>query len=240
MNKAVIATTTLYESVEAPRFLSALKMVESAVTLGYEVVVVDGSPEEVRKMLTTAGANVFAVKTSGMGLGRRQAIRLAVDRAGSEGVVIWMEPEKYPLVFLLDQIVQPIIEKKADLIVIGRKSLASYPTAQQMSENAGNLIYQLMTGRPYDFYMGPRAFCSKVAKFFLDYQGEYGDHWDSIFIPVVRAIQQGLKVAEVRVDYVHPPEQTRQEEQYPSFASKRLVQLDNLTRAIVSDQKQSF
>lgn len=77
---------------------------------------------------------------------------------------------------------------------------------------------------------------AKALEYFLAYQGDYGDGWDCIFIPVLRAIAAGLKVIGVPVDYIHPPEQT-QEEGTLMTVVKRVEQLQNLVPAIVAEAK---
>ena len=64
--KFVIVTTTYSNSVNDFRAGLALKTVEAAKKEGYEIVVVDGSPDEKFKdALTLAGAHVFMEKTKG-------------------------------------------------------------------------------------------------------------------------------------------------------------------------------
>ncbi len=231
----VIGTTTLYpEGLSEPRVQMALKMVRAARELGYRVVVVeDGSSPDVAEALGQAEAEVVARENpgTGMGPGRRQALRLAAEAAGVGGVAFWMEPERYPLMPFIGQICQPIINGEADLVIVGRKSLASYPKAQQMCEVVGNFNFQLLTGKPWDVYFGPRAFRSDAVRVFLGYQGEYGDKWDSIFVPVMRAMKEGLRVVEVRVDFIYPPEQKELEDKDPTFMAKRIYGLYLLTRA---------
>ena len=51
-----------------------------------------------------------------------------------------------------------------------------------------------LTGREFDIWFGPRLFNKKTSKYFLDYNGEYGDKWESIFIPVMDALHNNKKI----------------------------------------------
>lgn len=225
MEKVVIATTTWYESPDDLRIKLAVKTIQEAKKYEHKIVVVDSSSEVVKDAFQKNGAIVFPQKEKGMGASRRQVIREAVKVAGEERVVAWLEPEKHTFIPFLGMIASAMESQSADLAIPRRKNLKSYPLYQQYAEKMGNEAFRLCTGWDLDIWFGPRVFRPVIAHFFLDYQGEYGDKWNSIHIPVLRIIRAGKKVIEVEVDYVHPLEQTTEEEgNWPMF-KKRLEQL---------------
>lgn len=234
-----IATTTSYPNPSV-RAKLALKMVKEAVTHGINVVVVDGgSAPEFRRNCLQLQAFIGDQEESGMGPGRRQCIRQASKMVGPTGAVLWMEPEKWPLisqVFLLEATME---ETGADIVVPTRKSMSFYPPIQRAAERLGNMYFAKATGHELDVWAGPRLIGPKAMPYFLDYKGEweYGDNWDSIFVPVVQAIAAGLKVIGCEVDYIHPAEQTADEGTDPEMDLKRLVQLQTLVPAIYAESR---
>ena len=147
-------------------------------------------------------------------------------------IVGWMEPEKEGYVSQIEKTVVPILNNEADLVVPKRKSLKSYPISQQYAEHFGNTIWKELTGVALDMWSGPRTWKRELSSYFLDYKGEYGDLWDSIFIPVMNVIYDGKGVLSVDINYTHPKEQTELEEGDSEFSIKRLNQLNNLIPAL--------
>jgi len=235
--KTVIATTTFYKpGSESDKVRAELsrRFVKRATDLGYDVMIVDGgSAEELLKEYERYGAKVFEEEkmqvTNTIGRGRRQAIREAFNIG--KNVVAWIEPEKEPYIPELIKTVEPVIDG-IDIVVPKRKSLESYPHPQKMAENSGNRFWAALTKTELDVWFGPRTFKNEIAEYFLNYKGEYGDMWDSIFIPVMNAIYDSKSVISIEVDYVHPESQRIIEEKDPQFSEKRLKQLDNLTESL--------
>ncbi len=254
MSKIVIATTTFYKNLEDVRAQLALQTIAEAKAHNYPIVVIDYSPTSVAQALTQAGAMVHTQESgTSMGAGRRQAIQEAVSLASkdrdkdswmlqlesekvgfihSHSWVVWMEPEKVGFIPCLDDMANLAQKKGAAMIIPRRNSMDSYTEFQQYAEKMGNEAFHLLTGRNLDMWFGPRVFTVAVAKFFLDYQGEYGDRWDSIFIPVVRAIKAGVQVEPHSVPFVYPPKQREAENQDFQMLEKRIIQLTSLIEAI--------
>jgi glycosyltransferase involved in cell wall biosynthesis len=229
--KTAIATATFYNpDIESDVYRAgfAKNAIRKATDLGYAVVVVDGgSPEELLKELEEYGALLFSEEQEGMGPGRRQAIREAYGL--ERNVIVWTEPEKEGYIPEIAKTVKPIIEGNADMVIPKRKSLESYPLTQQHTETFINLYWKDMTGTDLDIIFGPRTWKRDMSHYFLDYDGEYGDRWDSIFIPVVNAVFDGKRVVGVEVDYTHPKKQTEIEEHDLGFHRKRIDQINNIT-----------
>jgi hypothetical protein len=229
LGETVIATTTFYKDPEDIRAHLALKMLDSALDFDFPTVVVDGGshPDFIAQM-RKRDAHVFGEEAPGMGPGRRQALRLASDMAGADGAIVWMEPEKEPLITEIGYCEELIWAGQADMVIPKRMSLSSYPTEQAHAEMMGNLAFQYMTGHALDIWFGPMVLNRLALQYFLDYDGKYGDKWDSIHIPRLHVIKAGLQVESVNVDYDHPQEQTKQETGDLSFLIKRIDQLQNL------------
>lgn len=228
-----VVTTTLSKNPDDLRVALAIRTINAVKAMtGNPMIVIDGSPEPVKDLLRSAGADVVDEDPTNktMGDSRRQAVYWG-EMAGSD-IIIWMEPEKYPLVPFLPQLVAPVMNGEFDLVIPRRRSLRSYPAYQMAKELEGNHEVASMTGRPdLDLWSGPRIMNRKAATLFTHYRGQFGDRWESIFIPVVETLSMGLRVGSVTVDYVHPPEQTAAESG-PEFDQKRDVQLNVLVEAM--------
>ncbi len=224
-------TTTFSPTAEDLRFRLALNTVREAVRCGYPIIVVDGSPfDDAKRLLEEAGAVVFKETTPGMGASRRQVLRAGLD-TGAE-VVVWLEPEKYPLVSLLGPCVK-MVQSGYDLVVPARRSLESLPSYQELSELRANWELGFITKRAeLDLMFGPRVMSRNAAELFLSYDGAFGDHWHILFLPVLRALRVGMSVMSVVVDYTHPAEQTAAEEADPKMPPKRLAQRQALVPAM--------
>lgn len=230
--KVVLATATWYPQ-EGVRSQCAIRMADSAQRHGYRLIVVDGgSTPGFLHAIGKSGAIIYPQITPGMGPGRKEALIRAKDHGGDDPVYCWLEPEKYPIVTLLGQLIRPIRRRIADITIPDRGDLASYPEEQRHAELFGNEAFKLLTGHTLDMWSGVRVMSWHGLQYFLDYEGEYGNLWDQHFVPVMRAIAAGLEVLSVPVDYIHPPEQTAAEAADPEMILKRLKQLDNLIPAI--------
>ena len=228
MAQIVVATTTWYDS-ETPRSKLALETIRASAELGYPVSIVDGGsfPEFRSRVQNTEGLVVFQDQEKpGMGPSRRQTMTKGGELADDEnGAIFWTEPEKLSVVRHIPLIVEPILKGEADLTILNRKSLDSYPPEQIHAECLANLAVKYITGLELDFWSGVFAVNKKALQYFLDYKGEYGDRWDSIMIPRLRILKAGLRVKGVEVNYVHPPEQTEHETGNMQFLLRRIEQL---------------
>ena len=234
--KPVIVTSTLYAGLDETRARLALQTISEARKHDYDIVIVDESSPQIREAFTEAGATkVSPAETPGMGPARRQAIKEATLLTDESGIIIWIEPEKHTFVPLLQEVIEELLSESADLAVPRRKSLVSYPESQRHFEWLNNRAFQMFTGRDLDHCVGVRVFRKSFARFFLEYQGNYGDKWEMHLVAIIRGLKAGKKVIEVPVDYVHPATQTADEEgKWPVF-KKRMDQLLN-TIAVVEGE----
>ena len=236
--KIGIATTTRYAQMDDLRAQLALGMIRTAQTLDISVVTADESTANVfRTCALRLGATVCFPRGEEvtMGAGRRLAIEEASKLVGSDGVVVWMEPEKEPLVEFLPVLCAPIRNGAADIVVPARtaEGFQSYPLIQALAEQLGNAVFRHLTGLELDVWFGPRILSSKAIPYFLHYEGTYGDRWDSIFVPLLRAKSAGLRLVGSAVEYRHPKEQTAQEQHDTGVGIlKRIDQLHSLVTAL--------
>lgn len=231
---ATIVTTTYAKGSkpwEVVRANCALKTLEAAALYGYRVICVDGgSPNSYIQQMKQFGASVFTQQLSGMGNARREAFQHAM--AVNSQAVIWLEPEKYPMIPLLDGGIKAIEQRGSDLALFRRLSLASYPPEQAMAYRMCGLAFQYLFGFDCDYGYGPVGFSRRVVEdYVLPYAGDYGDLWDSVHIPKLRAIHDGLKYEIIDVDYRHPAEQTAAETGVELFM-KRVEQISSICDAV--------
>jgi len=233
--KIVIATGTFYLDDGGVRPRLALQTASEALRHGYIFAVIDGgSSEGFYRQMVTQDIIFLKEELHGMGRGRRQLLSYVANLVGDNGVIIWTEPEKWPLIAELRKATILIQDGTADLVIPGRtdEGLSSYPFAQACAERLGNSAFRALTGREFDMWFGCRVMNRRALDFFLNYQGEYGDLWEGMYIPVLRAIKENLRISSVSVNYIHPQEQSAEEEGTYSFIKKRLHQLNNLVPAL--------
>jgi glycosyltransferase involved in cell wall biosynthesis len=234
--RAVIATTVLSrdrEPYERVRSELTLRSIDEARKHNFYMLVVDGgSPASYIDAMREKGAMIIPQEQPGMGNARRQVLREASLIADIDGVVIWMEPEKYTLVPLLRPAVEMVTQDKNDLVLFQRKSLASYPEEQALAYEIGALAFEKATGFKADYAFGPMALSHTGVEYMTAYNGEYGDLWDSIHIPRIRMMQDGRPWANVEVDYTHPPEQTAAEGGVGKLVIKRMEQVGNVLQSL--------
>lgn len=230
--KVVLATTTSYPSANFDKIRSnlAIEMIQNAQEKKYEIVIVDYNSSEIfLEKLKKMSANVIKLNENGFGKSKRLVISKALERGE---IIVLTEPEKISLIDFIPQLISPIETGEAELVIPRRKSLSSYPSFQQNTEEKLNKKWFYITHTNFDISFGPRVLNSKSAFFFLNYTGIYGDRWESIFLPVIDAIKAGIKIKEVEINYIHPRIQTEYEEGNKTFDQKRLDQLNSLTKSI--------
>lgn len=232
----VIATTTRYARADEIRARLALRTLREARTHRLPVVIVDGgSHGEVLRKFVALGAMVFRERSRRMGMQRRQALAEALQVAGPHGVVVWMEPEKCTFVGKIRSLAEPLLSGRCDLVLPRRMSLASYPPEQQRTESVQDMAFCAATGMAWDVSFGPFLANRRALRYFLRYRGEYGDQWDSIFAPRLRALKVGLRIRTPLVSYVHPRAQTRAETGDPDYFLKRIAQVANVFAALYKE-----
>lgn len=234
IQKVIITTGTLYTLAnESDRVRAELakRTIKKARELGYNILVIDsGSPPELVEEFMQSGAIVYTEVFQSVGKSKRKIIRSAHE--SEKEVIVLIEPEKEQFLQEIPKLVLPILKGEADMVIPKRNSLASYPLAQQYSEQFGNTFFKELTKMDLDIFFGPRIFTQDMTSYFLNYDGRYNDNWDALYIPVIDAIHEGKKLLSVNVDYTHPQEQTAIEEHDLRFYFKRLDELHSIMNAL--------
>jgi glycosyltransferase involved in cell wall biosynthesis len=227
--RTAIAMVTFYNpDRESDRLRASLARasVKNARDFGHRVTIVDGgSADELLRDFERYGAIIFSQEKQGMGNAIRQSMRAAYN-LGIDFIAL-TEPEKVDYIPKI-QLTSGVLDEGTEIVIPKRRSKQSYPQDQQFFEEIGNAYFAKITGRDFDVFFGPRTFRRNISSYFLDYNGEYGDKWDSIFVPVIDIIHKGVKIDELTIDYTHSAKQTQLEEQDPEFFKKRLIQSYNL------------
>lgn len=260
-----LATATFYplwpvDEVDKVRGDLAIETMNEIKRKGFSLFISDGgSSDRFISKISGLGCNVYKQKNHGLSASRRQALTLASLKKGSLALVLF-EPEKLSFIkdFLIKS-VQPILENKADLVVLKReeKSFLSYPDYQALSEkHLNSILSSLMINtlekneRPIppginniDFLFGPKIILNKphILDLFLDkYTGKNLSNekkfqceiWANVsFFPLIVALYKGLKVASIPISYLHPTSQTLLESNNPLFIRKREYQFKALLAA---------
>lgn len=231
---AIMTYTTFNTDWERVRAKCIIKTLKEAIKHKYEVVLVDGgSPPEFVKDMQSLGIHVYHQRTPGMGNGCRETLQLAQEMAAHGRGIVWIEPEKYPLVCKLDPAVKKFENERLDLLLLKRTSLDSYPPEQAMAYRMIALATKYLIGIDSDFGWGPMVLSKRAIDYFLEYRSDYGDLWDSIHCPRL-AIINNLPWQIMSIDYTHPPEQTAAETGI-ELLPKRIRQMDQLVRAITGE-----
>lgn len=235
-----LATQTKYPDPNCVRAKLALSTITNARSANYRIAVSEGSGGVFYENAIRSGAFVSEqIRGRSMGADRRDIMQIASqEMIDKDGVIVWLEPEKDTLIDDIGQIAQPILDGRADMVIPARSSFgwSSYPKEQKHIEKFGNMGFSAFTRMSLDIWFGPFAVNKNALQFFLDYDGEYGDLWDSIHIPRVRVIAAGLKVLSVVCpNFRYPPEQRKEEEGNPALILKRVDQISNLVRAFHSE-----
>jgi hypothetical protein len=217
----------------------ALEFLQTTKNAGYNVICVDGQSansfhKELDKIIDL---KVLRRRTPGRGVNKRQAIRY-VSKIADVKVIVLTEPEKLSLLTdCLEQIVSPILSGNADIVVPRRRDdlfKASYPAYMYQSEVEGNKIYNEALRShgvfapdvpDFDFFFGPRVFRNEpkiVSLFMKRYSITGGTLLESLFdpdsysnilnFPIITAVKNKLRVADVEIPFVYPKIQKENEE----------------------------
>ncbi len=228
----------------------ALEFIQKTVLLGYQLVVVDGySARSFRKELKKfQGIKIIKRRNKKRSSSKRQALKAASKLPGVK-VIIATEPEKVSLINSTNIITQPILENKADIIMLKREEQLfqnSYPDYMYESEVEGNLVYnqQLRLYRllpekteDLDWFFGPKAFkndskivslFTKTARFNFGKNTLSEEYFDSnvSYFPVVMALKKNFRVNSLQIPFSYPQTQ-KMNESFGSrdfFIKKREVQ----------------
>ena len=217
----------------------ALEFIKNALSLGCNVVVVDGkSAKNFRKtLLQTLNVNVILRRSIKRSPAKRQAFKKASQIEGVK-IIIATEPEKVSLLKSLDKITKPILKDNTDIVIPKRNNelfAQTYPKYMYESETEGNQLYNeqlkannlLKNDDAFDFFFGPRAFRNepKILRLFMKkfklkiaskgIPAQFLDPEElsnASFFPLILALRKKLKVLSVEIHFSYPKLQKENEE----------------------------
>lgn len=182
-------------------------------------------------------AHLVDAESQLIGPSRRQVVEWVLRNLKDNQVILWCEPEKWTVVKWFLAMAEPILDGSADIVVPRRKSLASYPHWQIPWEQLINACYREIIGMNLDYCFGPKVLSSAACKYWLAYPGgqqNAPDTHDSIVTYLLDAKLDGMRIAEVMVDYEHPASQTAAEVHDRAIMKRRMVTLTHLVDALVN------
>lgn len=217
----------------------AIEFAKKVTEAGYYLVIADrNSPKTfVKELQAVMPIKIIRRKVDGSGKGKRLALNKAVKIPGVV-VIVFCEPEKVSVVTsCLEQMVTPILEGKADIVVPRRNDelfRSAYPRYMYESEIEANSIYNETlfsnnilpkTMPPLDWFFGPRAFrndkkiialCKRVYVFsgisILEKLYSPDIYSNVLYFSIVSALKRKLKVIDVEVPFRYPHLQKENED----------------------------
>lgn len=227
MRHTTIATATKYQVASDIRLALSIETLQRALKQKLRVVIVDDSPPHIQQRFSDIGIKVTPQKQdTGFGSAIRQAIAEAASMIGDDDIIAWQEPEKVDLVRWYNVLTEPIESGRADIVMPKRTeaSHATYPIEQIFAEKFANQHAWLLSNKTMklDWWFGPKMFRKNIVPFFLAYQGS---SWDSLLVPIIRAVKAGHSIEQVTIDYHHPNIQRTTEENKVEWSAKRFQQL---------------
>lgn len=178
---------------------------------------------------------VLSQESVGMGNIRREVLSKTISLYPEIDFYLWMEPEKLNLVKFINAMANLMNVEKSDLGIFNRNSMNSYPEEQAYYYLFCRKVASRLLGFDFDYAFGPIMMSKLGAKYFLDYNGEYGDRWESIMIPRLRAINDGLKFSVLNINFENDPRMTDVESGDSDMILKRIDQLNNVIPSLLKE-----
>lgn len=250
----IVVAPTFYATKDDIRFELAKQCCREAAKAGIQLLLVDASPlDEIGRELAECGmigSQKFVLVRSQSSKGKkgaalREGIALAAELLqDAGGFIAFQEPEKIEMMSRWKEIVDFMIQEKADICNPRRATqsfIDTYPIEQWHSEQFANLYLDSLAhqvGFPsVDWTMGPIVLSTSFAGHWLHYKGEL---WDAQIVPMVRAQRwHGAKVLSYEIDYKQPLAMKGEEEGVPKWTEKRLFQLNFLFEHVGNALKES-
>lgn len=243
----------LIEDTDGIRGDLALAAIRNTLALGNSrIVLADGGSSTeficLLKPFATQGLTVVTGMASGRAPQRRATFKEALSLPDVK-VIIYSQAEK-DLSPFIDKIAAPILENKADIVIPSRppEVLGSWPKYQIDSELEVNASIDRILRRygligknqNFDWFFGPIVYSTReeVSKLFLDQYSLTRDikskngvpdpekHSGSHYLPVIRALALGMRVASVEIPYFYPELQMLNEttpERIAEFQKRRIT-----------------
>jgi len=187
------------------------------------------------KNLQKYGVITVKQKSIGMGNIRREAIREASLHFPNSNYLCWLEPEKPNIAKFILPMVHKMKMDKTSLGIFNRNNMSSYPPEQSHNYQFCRAVATQFIGFDIDYAFGPMVVPRSSSSYFLEYQGEYGDKWDSILVPRLRIIKNGLCISTLPINFQNDNRMTCVESGNPTIILKRLEQFNNVIPSLVKE-----
>jgi hypothetical protein len=248
--KLIVVAPTFYTSLDDLRYKLGLESCRQAAKHGIRLILVDASPlEEVRTGLENAGKDdkgrgfvkvILQISKGKKGSALREVIQEACTEM-QNGIIAFQELEKVDMFRHWHPLVRHMMATESDVTVLRRAAAlfqSTYPIEQYHCETFANMYLDSLGASiglaSVDWTMGPVAFTTKYANYWLEYQGEL---WDVQLVPLIHAHLQGAKVSSFEVEYHHPETMKEQEQGVALWNEKRLFQLNFLKDTVGKEMK---
>ena len=240
--KEIICVTTFrqgdseneVEKIRSEVFLdTASKILDAGLSL---MVVYIETQESVLKTFQQLGTTLVEQQTLGMGNIRREALSASCSRFPNARYFCWLEPEKPDLVRFIIPMADQMEKDQSYFGIFNRIGMESYPPEQAYYYLFCRAVATQFVGFDVDYAFGPMMMTPRTISYFLEYSGvEYGDKWDSILIPRLRIVKDGIKFSVLPIDFQNDERMTRVESGNAAIILKRLEQFNNVVPSLVAE-----
>lgn len=225
--------TNAIENIRSEVFFdTARKMLNVGLSL---VAIYIETPGFVLKTLRQLGIVLIEQQSAGMGNIRREALSAACAHFPNAQYLCWLEPEKPGLVEYIVPMAHQMEREQSALSIFNRNDMASYPPEQAHCYLFCRAVATQLIGFDVDYAFGPMMVARSSISYFLEYQGEYGDKWDSILVPRLRILRDELNVSVLSTDFQNDVRMTRVESGNPTVILKRMEQLNNVIPSLIAE-----
>ncbi len=191
----------------------------------------DGYIQQVR----ARGVRVVEQKGVGMGSARREAMRAGLSLFPHAEHYLWLEPEKPDIAWHAMQLSDLMTTERTVLGLFNRANMNSYPPEQAQYYLFCRAIATTLLKKDIDYAFGPMILTKQSMEYFLKYEGDYGDVWDSILIPRLRVMNAGLPISVIEIAFQNDPRMKKVESGQRRFIVKRINQVATVAQSLVEE-----
>jgi len=174
-------------------------------------------------------------RSSDMGNIRREVISMARSLFPNAEFYCWLEPEKPNLIKHIFPIITVMSRENSTLGLFNRAGMTSYPSEQAYYYLFCRAAASKLMGFDLDYAFGPMIISKSAIRWFLEYNGEYGDKWDAILVPRLRIIKQRMRITLLPINFENDPRMTAVESGNSSVILKRLEQFNNIIPSLIKE-----
>jgi hypothetical protein len=213
-------------------FDTACKIQEAGLSL---VTLYTKTQDDILKSLERLGIILVEQHQMGMGNIRREALSVAHSRFLGAKWFCWLEPEKPDIVQFIVPMVNLMWQEQSALGIFNRTDMTSYPPEQAHYYLFCRAVATHFIGFDIDYAFGPMIMARVATRYFFEYKGEYGDKWESILIPRLRIINDGLGVSIFPINFKNDWRMTKAEIGNMIVILKRLEQFNNVVPSLITE-----